>query len=118
MVSSSWSVRKRRILLTENSLVLLTIYLMELSILGYKEEFHKQDVVNEVGRLFSISNKTTLKAIKILKEKKLIDVIGKKPSIVRLTDLGREVSKHLLFIEKTLPSSDKIERIIDRLNRD
>jgi len=104
MLKPNWEKRKKRVLLTENALVLVTIYLMENGNLGYDGNFSKQDVVNEAGRLFGLSNKTTLKAIKILEKYGLVQVIGKNPSRVKLTKIGKEVGKYLLSVEEKIPS--------------
>ena len=107
-VKPNWEKRKRRLLLTENALVLVTIYLMESGRVGNYSSIGKQDVVNEAGRLYGLSNKTVLKAIKVLRDRGLVDVVeGHRfpfRSRVRLTSLGRRIASLLAEVEKLIPS--------------
>ena len=81
---------------------------METKKLGAYTDISKQDVVNEAGRLYGLSNKTVLKAIKTLKDKGLVEVVeGHRfpfRSRVRLTDLGRRIASLLAEVEKLVPS--------------
>jgi len=107
-MTTNWDIRRRRLLLTENALVLVTLYLMETKKLGAYTDISKQDVVNEAGRLYGLSNKTVLKAIKTLRDKGLVEVVeGHRfpfRSRVRLTSLGRRIASLLVEVEKFVPS--------------
>ena len=118
-VKPNWEKRKRRLLLTENALVLVTIYLMESGRLGNYSDIGKQDVVNEAGRLYGLSNKTVLKAIETLKEKGLVEIVEEHKfpfkSKLRLTDLGRKIAVFLAEVERLMPSSERYSELIARI---
>ena len=118
-VKPNWEKRKKRLLLTENALVLVTIYLMESGRLGNYSGFGKQDVVNEAGRLYGLSNKTVLKAIEILKEKGLVEIVEEHrfpfKSRLRLTDLGRKIAVFLAEVERIMPSSERYPELLARV---
>ena len=118
-VKPNWEKRKKRLLLTENALVLVTIYFMESGRLGNYSDFGKQDVVNEAGRLYGLSNKTVLKAIEALKEKGLVEIVEEHKfpfkSKLRLTDLGRKVAVFLAEVERIMPSSERYPELLARV---
>jgi len=118
-VKPNWEKRKKRLLLTENALVLVTIYFMESGRLGNYSAIGKQDVVNEAGRLYGLSNKTVLKAIETLKEKGLVEVVEEHKfpfkSKLRLTDLGRKIAVFLAEVERLMPSSERYPRLLANL---
>ena len=118
-VKPNWEKRKKRLLLTENALVLVTIYFMESDRLGNYSDFGKQDVVNEAGRLYGLSNKTVLKAIEALKEKGLVEVVEEHKfpfkSKLRLTDLGRKIAVFLGEVERIMPSSERYPELLARV---
>jgi len=118
-VKPNWEKRKKRLLLTENALVLVTIYFMESDRLGNYSDFGKQDVVNEAGRLYGLSNKTVLKAIEALKERGLVEIVEEHrfpfKSKLRLTDLGRKVAVFLAEVERIMPSSERYPELLARV---
>ena len=118
-VKPNWEKRKKRLLLTENALVLITIYFMESGRLGNYSDFGKQDVVNESGRLYGLSNKTVLKAIEALKERGLVEIVEEHrfpfKSKLRLTDLGRKVAVFLAEVERIMPSSERYPELLARV---
>ena len=118
-MTSNWDIRRRRLLLTENALVLVTLYLMETKKLGAYTEISKQDVVNEAGRLYGLSNKTVLKAIKTLRNKGLVEVVESQKfpfrSRVKLTKLGRRIASLLAEVEKLIPSFKRHTELIAKV---
>ena len=115
-VKPNWEKRKRRLILTENALVLVTIYLMESGRVGNYSSIGKQDVVNEAGRLYGLSNKTVLKAIELLREKGLVEIVEEHKfpfkSKLKLTDLGRKIAVFLAEVERLMPSSGSYPELL------